>query len=295
MTIQLKKALNFTTGKDYLDIDLSIEPGTLLAISGPSGSGKTTMLRLMAGLEKAELGKLIINGITWLDTQQQINLPPQKRKIGFVFQQYTLFPNMTVLQNLQFAKEKGSSDRVVEELMEIMELNSFSHQLPFQLSGGQQQRVALARALVRKPELLLLDEPLAALDDTLRGRLQDYILKIHQQYQLTTLLVSHEIGEIFKMADRVIILQEGKVQKMGNPTAVFFNETPTSGYQIVGKVLQIQTKNESKEVIVKANDQLFTIPLSTNQATTITVGDNILLSTSTLTMERGINKFYDLK
>lgn len=285
MTIQLRKKLNFATGNDYLDIDFSIQPNTLVAISGPSGSGKTTLLRLIAGLEKAETGRIIVDGSTWLDTQQQINWSPQKRKIGFVFQQYTLYPNMTVRQNLQFALEKGSSSRVVEELMELMELTSFAQQFPFQLSGGQQQRVALARALVRKPNLLLLDEPLAALDDTLRSRLQDYILKVHQQYQLTTLLVSHEVSEIFKMADRVVVLKEGKLDKMGSPLAVFFKETPPATYQIIGKVLQIQRKKEQTSAIVKANDQLLTIDLSSIQASTIKVGDNILLSTSSLTIQ----------
>lgn len=285
MTIQLKKALNFATGKDDLDIDLSIEPGSLLAISGPSGSGKTTMLRLMAGLVQAEKGKIIINGTTWLDTQQNINLPPQKRKIGFVFQRYTLFPNMTVLQNLQFALAKGSSNGVVDELMELMELTSFANQFPFQLSGGQQQRVALARALVRKPEVLLLDEPLAALDDSLRSRLQNYILKIHEQYQLTTLLVSHEVGEIFKMADQVVVLKSGKIEKIGSPLMVFFEDAAKEAYQTVGRILQIQSQNGATVALVKVNDQLLAIPLTTKQAATLKGGDNILLSSAALTIQ----------
>ena len=194
MYLTLKKELNFAGGKGLLDIDVQIEAGIFVAISGPSGSGKTTLLRLIAGLEKGE-GLIKINNKIWLDTANGLRLLPQQRKVGYVFQNYALFPNMTVRQNLTFALEKNQSPAIIEELINTMELGELVNRYPQQLSGGQQQRVALARALVRKPPILLLDEPLSALDEGLRSHLQDYILKIHRKYQLTTLLVSHDTRE----------------------------------------------------------------------------------------------------
>lgn len=284
MKIQLKKELNFASGKKQLDIDLSVDEGALYAISGPSGSGKTTFLRLLAGLEKAKEGKIIVNNITWLDTSKNINLPPQKRKIGLVFQQYTLFPNMTVQQNLEYALDKHHKGNRVGELMDMMELTSFANKFSFQLSGGQQQRVALARALVRQPSVLLLDEPLSALDENLRSRLQDYILTIHQQYQLTTFLVSHDSSEIFKMAQRVVILKEGKIEKSGTPLSVYFNGKNSPDFQVVGIVLQLLFEKDRPQAFVKVGEKIVTVSLSNEQHSKIKIGDTLLLTAGNFTV-----------
>lgn len=286
MIIQVQKDLNFASGKKQLAIDLRVGEGTFLAITGPSGSGKTTLLRILAGLDNAK-GKIIVQDTTWLDTSKNINRSPQKRKVGLVFQQYTLFPNMTVRQNLEYALEKNQSKSRVGELIELMELTAFAHQRPFHLSGGQQQRVALAQALVRRPTLLLLDEPLSALDDTLRSRLQAYILKIHQQFQLTTILVSHDLGEIFKMADKVIILKEGTVEKVGTPAAIYFNKKP-SNMQLIGKVLSIDREESSVQAVVKVGEQIFRLPLSDDLLSVIRVGETLLLSSDSLKISRKI-------
>lgn len=277
MHLQLKKQLNFASGKSLLDIDVQIEAGTFVAISGASGSGKTTLLRLIAGLEPGE-GKIDINNKTWLDTDNEINWTPQQRKVGYVFQNYALFPNMTVRQNLTFALEKNQFPTIIEELIETMELGELIHRYPQQLSGGQQQRVALARALVRKPPILLLDEPLSALDEDLRNHLQDYILKIHRKYELTTLLVSHDTREIYKMADKVLVLEEGKIKGWGNPQEVFKNILTLNNLQLVGKVIQIQIKNDHYIVSVKIGENIIEVNKKRKNSLGLAIGDKVVIA-----------------
>lgn len=200
-----------------LEAQLQLLAGELLALSGPSGSGKTTLLRILAGLEKRAHGRLEFQGEVWQDTAKGIFLLPQLRSIGVVFQDYALFPNMRVEQNLRFALAKHEDDSFVAELLEVMDLQEFKNAYPRELSGGQQQRVALARALVRRPKLLLLDEPLSALDTTMRDHLQRFIREIHERYQLTTLLISHHAEEIQRLADRVLCLEKGKIVEEYKP------------------------------------------------------------------------------
>jgi len=194
-----------------LEVDFQLHPGELLALTGPSGSGKTTVLRILAGLENRAKGQLVFQGKVWQDSSKRIFLPPQQRSIGVVFQDYALFPNMNVAQNLRFALPKAADETLIEELLEVMDLIDLRSALPLELSGGQQQRVALARALVRRPKLLLLDEPLSALDTRMREHLQTYILELHRRYALTTLLISHHPEEIQRLADRVLMMDKGKI------------------------------------------------------------------------------------
>jgi len=265
--LTLKKELNFASGKGLLDIDVQIAAGTFVAISGTSGSGKTTLLRLIAGLEKGT-GFIKIKDNVWLDSTNNKYLPPQQRKVGYVFQNYALFPNMTVQQNLRFALEKNQSPVIIDELIETMELGELVNRNPQQLSGGQQQRVALARALVRKPPILLLDEPLSALDEGLRNHLQDYILKIHRKYQLTTLLVSHNTQEIYKMADKVLVLEEGKTKGWGSPKEIFKDTIVTNSLQLEGVVVKLL---EGSFIKVKIGDNLLTL----KNTQLLKVGDKI--------------------
>ena len=201
----------FAEGASELRVQLELESGSLTALVGPSGSGKTTLLRLLAGLETPHLGRIVLDGDVWFDKNQVINRPPQQRSIGYVFQDTALFPNMTVRGNIAYAAPRGQQ-ALVNELIETTGLEPFANQKPIRLSGGQRQRVALARALVRRPQLLLLDEPFAALDTEASQTLRQVLLQLHQTWGTTTLLVSHYEADVQALADRVVRLVQGRVQ-----------------------------------------------------------------------------------
>lgn len=275
--IALQKELNAVQGKMLLDITLQIPEESFLAIYGPSGAGKTSLLRLIAGLMRPTQGTIQVNGVSWLNTQSNLFLPPQKRGLGFVFQDYALFPNMTVLENLRFALGSGQDPAIIPELLAFMELDSLKKEKPTVLSGGQQQRVALARALVQRPKILLLDEPLTALDWKMRTRLQDYLMAVHQKYKLTTLLISHDQSEILKMATQMVVLENGKVAQQGPPLEVFAQLAESNYSTLVGTLLSINKATGLVQVQLPTDEKPIQLRLSTTKLNTLKVGDAIEL------------------
>ncbi|WP_020537482.1 ATP-binding cassette domain-containing protein [Lewinella cohaerens] len=257
--IQVKKTLNAAEGEMLLNVDLQLPPRQLIGLYGKSGAGKTSLLRILAGLFSPDEAQIIVNNKTWIDTRKGILLSPQKRKVGLVFQDYALFPNMTVRKNLLFALSKGQSPEMVEELIELSELGDLQHQLPPKLSGGQQQRVALARALVQRPELLLLDEPLSALDQEMREKLQQYLLRVHQAYGLTTILISHNQEEIEKMADWVVVLDAGKVVKQGKVEDVFDNVAPEQLITLKGTLIKTEHSAGGTLLTIENGDNVWRV------------------------------------
>lgn len=218
--IRIRKKLNMAGGVSDLVVNAELPLQNITALYGPSGAGKTTLLKIIAGLIKPEEGYIEVNDEVWLDTSKRINLPPQKRNIGFVFQDYALFPNMTVMQNLLYA-DKNADETLINHLLTLTGLIAFANHKPETLSGGQKQRVALARALVRKPSLLLLDEPLSALDNGTRIQLQQELLQLHNEYQFSALLVSHDIAEVYHLANQVLSIDKGNIVNLGKPVEVF--------------------------------------------------------------------------
>lgn len=208
--------------KNYVlrDMNGSIEKGELITLLGPSGCGKSTLLRCLAGLENVSSGQIMLDG------KEITFLPPQKRDMGMVFQQYNLFPNMTVEQNVGFRlkMKKVASDtskKLVHEMLEKVGLDGYSKSYPNQLSGGQQQRVALARAMVMRPKVLLLDEPLSAIDAMLRRSLQTEIRRIQKEMGITTIFVTHDQNEAMIMSDRIFLLNEGQIEQLGKPEELY--------------------------------------------------------------------------
>ena len=234
LDFHLLKALHTAAGPRTLDVRLTLAPGELLAISGPSGAGKTTLLRLLAGLDRPDGGFIEAEHKTWYHAAHRQFLPPQQRPLGFVFQDYALFPNMTVRENLAFAATgQAGASQLISDLLDSLELSGLANRRPAVLSGGQQQRVALARALARRPRLLLLDEPLSALDLPTRQRLQQVLAEVHRQYELTTILISHDPAEISRLATRVLELELGQVRRLGPPAALAAPAT------VAGRVLAV--------------------------------------------------------
>lgn len=276
--LNLHKKLRTSGGEMNLQVETEIKTGSLTTIYGPSGAGKTSVLRMLAGLLTPDNGNIELNGKLWFESTQKINLKPQLRKVGFVFQDYALFPHMTVRENLKFALENKQSSSVINELIELVELGDLENRKPQTLSGGQKQRVALARALVRKPELLMLDEPLSALDHAMRSKLQDYILQIHKEYNLTTLLVSHEMGEVFKMSDEVIVLDEGKIIKQGDPSVLFSNQQVSGKFQFTGEILNIQKEDIIYIISVLIDNNLVKVVADEREAVQLSVGDKVLVA-----------------
>ncbi|MHA7058659.1 ABC transporter ATP-binding protein [Aquimarina sp. M1] len=276
--VDIQKMLSTANGKMYLDIQLNIEKGQFVTLYGPSGVGKTSTLRILAGLLSADKGQIVVDNAIWLQTDKKIDLIPQKRKIGYVFQDYALFPNMTVRKNLEFALEKGQDHKIIEELVTLVALTELQHRKPGTLSGGQQQRVALARALVRKPEILLLDEPLSALDIKMRGKLQDYILKVHRQYQLTTILVSHDAGEIIKMSNTIYCIEDGRIKRSGDPATIFTDNKLSGKFQFTGEVIAILQEEVVYIVTVLIGNNVVKVIAQESEIANIAIGDKVIVA-----------------
>jgi len=254
------KKLYTAQGTQLLDLRFQLEKGKILAIYGPSGAGKTTLLRILAGLTDVSSGHIRLGDETWLDNTRRIDQPTRRRAIGFVFQDFALFPNLTVRQQLEYALPKNGDRRHIDELLTLMELESLQRHLPALLSGGQQQRVALARAIARRPSLLLLDEPLSALDDEMRNKLQEYILKIKQHYHLTTILVSHYLPEILRLADTAIILKQGRIETQGPPADLLLKSAKTPFLRSGDRILRIEP--DGNNFIVSVDREGTIIPLT---------------------------------
>jgi molybdate transport system ATP-binding protein len=215
LRFNLRKKLLTSWGHVELHVEMEIKSRQWLSLCGESGSGKTTTLRMLAGLSRPDAGSIEFDGVTWYHSGRGICLPPQVRGVGFLFQDYALFPNMTVRENLEFALKRGTDRSRLESLLDIMALRSFEHRHPALLSGGQKQRVALARALVAHPGLLLLDEPLSALDPDMRLRLQDELLKVREEYGVPGLVVTHDRLEAQRLGHTSWVLRAGNRESEG--------------------------------------------------------------------------------
>ncbi len=251
--IDIKKLLYGSEAEMELEVNLEIKEHDFVSVSGKSGSGKTTLLRILAGLENAE-GEIIVDKEVW--QKDKFKLPVQKRKIGFVFQDYALFPNMNVEENLLFVnKDRDLSNY----LLEITELSAFKTRDTNMLSGGQKQRVSLCRALMNRPKLLLMDEPLSALDPTIRGKLQSEILTLHKEFGTTTILVSHDISEIYRLSNRQIVLSLGKI------VSDIKTKESSKNSSCFGELLDIVKVNTDFVAIISTGEQLVKVAISKDE------------------------------
>lgn len=267
--LHVKKKLHGNTKGMWLDVSLHVKPQTFLALSGKSGSGKTTLLRILAGLESSE-STIKVGNTIWQD--KKTFLPPQKRNIGFVFQNYALFPNMSVEENLLYIlNDKKRADT----LLSMTELLAFKKRVPASLSGGQKQRVALCRAMMKNPKILLLDEPLSALDPTMRLALQDELLSIHKEFQTTTIMVSHDPSEIYKLADEMIVLDNGKLINKGDPKSLLLKTKGSQKFSFQGEVLEIKKVDTVFIAIVAVGQQITQVVLAKSQLNDLKVGDTV--------------------
>ena len=234
------------------DVNLEIQSGEFIALLGPSGCGKTTILRMVAGFERPT------GGTIRLDNQEISDLPANRRDMGMVFQSYSLFPHMTALQNIAFGLRVKRLSRVQQksrasEMLELVGLSGMGDRLPHQMSGGQQQRVALARALAISPRVLLLDEPLSALDAKVRLQLRNEIRRIQQQLQITTLFVTHDQEEALSIADRVIVMSQGQIDQAGSPEEIYLRPRTAFTASFIGAMNQIPGIWEHQQVRVSAH------------------------------------------
>ncbi len=203
-----------------LDVEFSCNSGEILVILGPSGSGKTTILRCIAGLNVPQNGRINTNGNSWFDSQQNLNIAIQQRRVGMVFQDYALFPHLTALRNISTALshlEKSRQVTKAEELLERVNMQGLGSRYPYQLSGGQQQRVALARALAREPKVLLLDEPFSAVDQQTRRKLVRELIQLRAQVNIPIIHVTHDLNEARRIADRICIIHHGRTLQIDKP------------------------------------------------------------------------------
>jgi len=249
------------------DVSMEAPTGSLTALLGPSGSGKSTLLRVIAGLEKQDSGEIFIF------EEEKTRVPPQKRGVGFVFQHYAAFKHMTVFENVAFGlkirKRKRAEIRErVHELLELVQLDGFSHRYPAQLSGGQRQRMALARALAVEPQVLLLDEPFGALDARVRQELRAWLRRLHEEIEVTTVLVTHDQEEAMELADRVVLMNHGKIEQVGKPLDLY--EEPANEFvmSFIGPV------NRLGNTLIRPHD--IEIQLSPNSATSEATVDHLV-------------------
>jgi putative spermidine/putrescine transport system ATP-binding protein len=251
-------------------LDLEVNDGELISLLGPSGCGKTTALRIAAGFEHADSGRILVAG------DDITNKPPHKRNMGMVFQSYSLFPNLTVAGNVEYGLRtrgiaKAERHRRVQEMLELVQLGSMANRYAHQISGGQQQRVALARALAIQPQVLLLDEPLSALDAKVRATLRDEIRRIQTELGITTLFVTHDQEEALAISDRVGVMSNGHLEQLGPPTEVYRHPASAFVARFVGSMNELVAEVRGPDAVAVGNYVVATPAVGQHA-----VGDSVL-------------------
>ena len=242
--------------KALLSTNLNVDTGEIVSLLGPSGCGKTTLLRIIAGLETPDLG-----GKIWFDSDDVTDLPVERRQVGMVFQSYALFPNMSVRANIGYGLKmqklpKSDIEARVSEVLEMCQLNDYAQRAVTALSGGQRQRVALARAIAPRPRLLLLDEPVSALDAALRETLRDELAILLRQFNITAIFVTHDQNEAMAIADRVAVMSEGKIVQSGTPEELYRNPNSTFVASFVGSAMHLAGKVNGSKLILRGGELL---------------------------------------
>jgi molybdate transport system ATP-binding protein len=277
--INIEKMMVTANGPVNLAVKTAIRPGELVALFGSSGAGKTTLLRILSGLVNPDKGIVKMGDQVWFDSEKQINISPQNRNISLMFQDYALFPDMTVEQNIRFA-QPVKDRQAADELLAVFGLAEFRKRKPGGLSGGQKQRVALARALARKPQLLLLDEPLSALDSGMRIILQNEIVQAHQLSGATTIMVSHDLNEVFRLATHVVCIANGTVTRCGKPDDVFLDDSISGKVQITGQIVRIHKEDMINIVtVISGNNQITKVIAFENDIEDLHIGDRVVVFT----------------
>ena len=269
----------------YVDIEkalgdfhlkMAFEAGNeTLALLGASGSGKSMTLKCIAGIEKPDRGRIVVDDVVLFDSEKHINLPPQQRHTGLLFQNYALFPNMTVLQNIRAGAnrepDRKKREAMVAAIMDSFGLTPLAHHLPSQLSGGQQQRTALARILVSNPNILLLDEPFSALDNHLRFRLEQEVRQLIGRFGKTVVLVSHDRDEVFRLSDSIAVVSDGSIDAVGSKSEVFHNPQTQMGAMLTGckNISAVEILDENH---IRATDWGLTLEVPEIPADTKAVG-----------------------
>ena len=276
--IRAFKKLLTAEGPLDLDVDFQVQTGEFVTLFGDSGAGKTTILRMLAGLTDPDCGRIEADGEVWFDSDRKINVPAGKRHVGFVFQEYSLFPHMTVRQNLEFALEDKKNSKQIDEFLDLVSLKGLAARRPHQLSGGQKQRLALIRALLRKPRVYLLDEPLSALDLDLRLKLQDEIFVRYRSAGIATIFVSHDLAEVFKLSGKVLVLEGGKIIKAGSPERVFLQERLSGKFKFIGQVVDIADDETVHIVTVQVGNNLTKVVATDEEIYGINKGDKIIVA-----------------
>lgn len=271
--IDINKKLHGANGEMDLNINLEIKEGEFLALTGFSGSGKTTLLRILAGLEEAS-GTINIDNDIWLN--DKFSLAPQKREIGFVFQDYALFPNFSVIDNLLYVNKDKD---LANYLLKMTELDELKNRFPQTLSGGQKQRISLCRALMNRPKILLMDEPLSALDSNMRAKLQDEILTLHKEFKTTTIMVSHDSSEIYRLANRMVVLNYGQIISDGTPKDILLKTKGSQKFSFEGELLDIVKVDVIYVAIVSIGQQLVEVVVSKDEMINLEIGQRVTLST----------------
>lgn len=277
--VDVEKSMHTAHGTINLTVTTELKRGELVALFGSSGAGKTTLLRILAGLTKPDNGLVKCGNTVWFDSEKRINLPPQERNVSLMFQDHALFPNMTVEQNIQYA-QTANNRQTTDELLAIFGLSEFRKRKPTSLSGGQRQRVALARALARKPQLLLLDEPLSALDAEMRSSLQSEIAHAHRLLGATTVMVTHDLTEVFRLASHVLCLDNGSILRRGNPDDVFLDQRVSGKVQITGQIARIEKQDTIYLVtVITGSSQIIKVIAFESDLENLHLGDSVMVFT----------------
>ncbi len=282
------------------DVSFDIKEGELVALLGPSGSGKTTILKIIAGIENTNTGQVII------DNKNVTKLLPKDRNIGFVFQHYALFKHMNVFNNVAFGlrvkeklvrKSEKEIKKKVEELLDLVQVKHLAYRMPHELSGGQRQRVALARALAVEPKVLLLDEPFSALDAKLKHDLRRWLKKLQKTSNITIILVTHDQEEALDIADKIVILNKGKIEQIGTPDQIYHSPDNEFVYNFLGHYNVFKAiRDEKGQILIVNNKQAnFSKPQKWyNQHKLVSAFASIFKTSSSASINQNINEYFDV-